>query len=342
MLCARAGINYMCGLLHRRGIGARRVLIYGAGKAGCMLARRLSEFPAFGLLAVGFVDDNQRLAGMTVAYDPARERALPVMGTGEHLQEIMAASNADEVLVAMPSGLQDSMRRIVRYCHEHHLAFRFMPHMYDLEVQRTVTQDLAGMPLIALREPSERYLYLLCKRAFDAVTAGLLLALLAPFLLLVALIIRLSSPGPALFVQERIGLNGVPFRMYKFRTMHANANPYETTPQSAIDARITRFGRWLRRTSFDEVPQLFNVLLGQMSLVGPRPEMPFIVAQYNELQRMRLHVKPGITGLWQISADRRVAIHENMDYDMFYLHEQSFLLDVVILIQTVVFAFRGI
>ena len=106
--------------------------------------------------------------------------------------------------------------------------------------------------------------------------------------------------------------------------------------------RITRFGRWLRRSSFDELPQLLNVINGSMSLVGPRPEMPFIVEQYNELQRMRLKVKPGITGLWQLSADRRVAIHENMDYDLFYIHEQSFLLDVAILVQTVFFAFRGI
>jgi lipopolysaccharide/colanic/teichoic acid biosynthesis glycosyltransferase len=130
--------------------------------------------------------------------------------------------------------------------------------------------------------------------------------------------------------------------MYKFRTMHASATKYAETPANTSDPRITRFGRWLRRSSFDELPQLFNVINGTMSLVGPRPEMPFIVEQYNELQRMRLKVKPGITGLWQLSADRRVAIHENMDYDLFYLHEQSFLLDVAILVQTVFFAFRGI
>jgi lipopolysaccharide/colanic/teichoic acid biosynthesis glycosyltransferase len=145
-----------------------------------------------------------------------------------------------------------------------------------------------------------------------------------------------------LFKQSRIGLNGVPFMMYKFRTMHTATPRYARTPMDPQDPRITRVGRWLRRTSFDELPQLLNVVLGAMSLVGPRPEMPFIVEEYNDLQRERLKVKPGITGLWQLSADRRIAIHHNMDYDLYYVHEQSFLLDVVILIQTLFLAFKGI
>jgi lipopolysaccharide/colanic/teichoic acid biosynthesis glycosyltransferase len=163
-----------------------------------------------------------------------------------------------------------------------------------------------------------------------------------PFMLLIAFLIRLDSKGPVIFAQDRIGLKGRCFRMYKFRTMYHDDSSDDLTPSSLNDPRITRFGRWLRRSSFDELPQLFNVITGPMSLVGPRPEMPFIVEQYNEIQRERLKVKPGITGLWQISADRRLAIHENMDYDLYYVHEQSFLLDVVILIQTFFFAFKGI
>jgi lipopolysaccharide/colanic/teichoic acid biosynthesis glycosyltransferase len=130
--------------------------------------------------------------------------------------------------------------------------------------------------------------------------------------------------------------------MFKFRTMHATEPAYALKPAHTRDPRITAIGRWLRRTSLDELPQLLNVLVGHMSLVGPRPEMPFVVEQYTELQRERLKAKPGITGLWQLSADRRVPIHENMDYDLYYINEQSFLLDIVILIQTFFFAFRGI
>ncbi len=121
-----------------------------------------------------------------------------------------------------------------------------------------------------------------------------------------------------------------------------DAKKYEVNPLNQNDNRITRVGKWLRKTSLDELPQLVNVLIGTMSLVGPRPEMPFIVETYNKLQRERLRVKPGITGLWQVSADRSIAIHENMDYDLYYVHEQSFILDIVILIQTAIFAFRGI
>ena len=342
IIVARVVFNHVQYMLHRRGIGARRVLIYGAGTSGRSVAKRLAEFPAFGLLAVGFVDDNASLANSMVMFDPARSSSLPVLGTGARLDEHVKRAHADQVLIAIPGASTAHTVTIVEYCLAHDIPFQFIPNMCQLAFQRTIMRDIAGIPVISIREISRRYIYTFCKRVFDLVVGAVALILLAPLMLALALIIRLSSPGPALFVQDRTGLNGVPFRMLKFRTMHRDAKQYELTPLTIADPRITRLGRWLRRSSLDELPQLFNVLAGSMSLVGPRPEMPFIVAQYNDLQRMRLKVKPGITGLWQLSADRRLAIHENMDYDLFYIHEQSFLLDVAIMVQTVFFAFRGI
>ena len=152
----------------------------------------------------------------------------------------------------------------------------------------------------------------------------------------------MDSPGPVFFTHERVGKAGKPFRLYKFRTMQVETNQYEVSPLSPDDPRITRIGRFLRKTSLDELPQIINVLKGEMSLVGPRPEMPFIVATYDDIHKARLAVLPGITGLWQLSADRRKPIHENMDYDLYYIKNMSFFLDITILINTLFFAIRGV
>jgi lipopolysaccharide/colanic/teichoic acid biosynthesis glycosyltransferase len=149
--------------------------------------------------------------------------------------------------------------------------------------------------------------------------------------------IRLDSPGGALFVQERVGLGGRIFRIFKFRTMWKDAPRYANSPGGDRDPRITRIGRFLRRTGLDELPQLLNVIRGEMSIVGPRPEMPFLVDGYNDLQRQRFHVKPGITGLWQVSVDRHAEIHENIEYDLYYISHQSLLLDVLVLFETLFF-----
>jgi len=165
--------------------------------------------------------------------------------------------------------------------------------------------------------------------------------LTSPVLILVAVIVRLDSPGPVFFHQTRIGKKGVPFEMHKFRSMRVDSPQYGYHPTSAQDSRITRSGKWLRRTSLDELPQLLNVFRGQMSLVGPRPEMPFIVEKYDARQRQRLQVTPGITGLWQISADRAALIHENLQYDLYYIRNRNFFMDIALLLHTLMFAVRG-
>jgi lipopolysaccharide/colanic/teichoic acid biosynthesis glycosyltransferase len=176
----------------------------------------------------------------------------------------------------------------------------------------------------------------------DIFLALLLLFLLWPFLIVIGCAIRFDSKGPAIFKQKRVGKDGKLFTLYKYRTMVEGTNPYEVNPLDHSDIRITKVGRFLRKMSLDEIPQLINILKGDMAFVGPRPEMSFIVEQYNELHKERLKVLPGITGLWQLSGDRKKAIHENMDYDLYYVRNASFFLDLVIMIETMVFAFKGI
>jgi lipopolysaccharide/colanic/teichoic acid biosynthesis glycosyltransferase len=182
----------------------------------------------------------------------------------------------------------------------------------------------------------------LAKRAIDIVLAALGLLLVAVPYVVAALLIRLTSPGPAIFRQLRVGHRGRLFFLYKFRSMFVDSPAYAFSPQSGFDSRITPIGRFLRRTCFDEVPQLWNVLRGEMSLVGPRPEMPFIVDQYTNIQRKRLAAKPGITGLWQLSGDRRCLIHENLEYDLYYLRNRNVFMDFAVLLHTVIFAARGV
>jgi lipopolysaccharide/colanic/teichoic acid biosynthesis glycosyltransferase len=184
--------------------------------------------------------------------------------------------------------------------------------------------------------------YAAAKRAFDLAVAALALILTMPLLLLVAMVVRLDSAGPVLFRQRRIGRDGAEFLLWKFRSMYADASAYASSPSSDADPRLTRVGRLIRRASIDELPQLINVLRGEMSLVGPRPEMPFIVETYTTLERQRLAVKPGITGLWQVSPARAMPIHENVRYDLHYIRHRNLALDGAILLRTVAAVVHGV
>jgi lipopolysaccharide/colanic/teichoic acid biosynthesis glycosyltransferase len=181
----------------------------------------------------------------------------------------------------------------------------------------------------------------LVKRYCDVAGSIFLLIVLFPLFILIAALIKLDSPGPVFFRHHRVGKNGRNFALWKFRSMRMEVPKYEKSPRSADDVRLTRIGRLIRRTSVDEIPQLINVLRGEMSLVGPRPEMPFIVAQYQTLEYERLAVKPGITGLWQISPARAFPIHENLQYDLHYIRNQSFFLDCAIILRTIAAVIHG-
>ena len=184
--------------------------------------------------------------------------------------------------------------------------------------------------------------YRIVKRVCDIAGSLVLLTLLLPLLPLVGLLVKIDSPGPVLFRQRRIGRSGKEFLLWKFRSMRIDAPPYASSPTSDMDWRLTRAGRIMRRVSIDELPQLINVLKGEMSLVGPRPEMPFIVDRYTATERERLAAKPGITGLWQVSPARAHPIHENLQYDLHYIRHQNLVLDGAILLRTIFAVIQGV
>jgi lipopolysaccharide/colanic/teichoic acid biosynthesis glycosyltransferase len=193
-----------------------------------------------------------------------------------------------------------------------------------------------------VNEFSLKYASGVFKRGFDVLGSLILLVVLSPLLFLTAVLIKLDSHGPVFFRHDRVGKHGEMFLLWKFRSMKSTVPKYEVSPRNSADARLTRMGRLIRRMSIDELPQLFNVLRGDMSLVGPRPEMPFIVARYRPVERQRLAAKPGITGLWQISAARSFPIHEYLQYDLHYIRNQNAVLDCAILLRTITAVLGGV
>jgi lipopolysaccharide/colanic/teichoic acid biosynthesis glycosyltransferase len=187
-----------------------------------------------------------------------------------------------------------------------------------------------------------RYSSSIVKRGCDVIGSLFLLVVLFPLFVLVAILIKMDSPGPVFFRHRRVGKAGNHFVLWKFRSMRTDVPEYEASPRSVADDRLTRIGRLIRRLSLDEVPQLINVLKGEMSLVGPRPEMPFIVARYDPIEYERLVARPGITGLWQISPARAFPIHENLQYDLHYIRNQNFFLDCAIVLRTIAAVIHGV
>lgn len=321
--------------LRRKGFVETTALIYGAGVVGLKLMEKFKQSPKLGYHVAGFIDDNGKLIG-------SEFMGSPVLGGFSALRETILATGATKLFIALPQVPSKVVVDIMNVCRETECEFQIVPSLYDIVIQRVKVTELEGIPLIGISEPKYSFKTQVAKRCFDLVASFFLLAILSPVFIAIAAIIKATSKGPIFFIQKRVGQKGRRFRFFKFRSMKVDSPIYAVTPQNKLDPRITPIGRFLRRSSLDELPQLFNVIIGDMSLVGPRPEMPFIVDQYNDLHRERLNVKPGITGLWQISADRKIAIHENMDYDIYYINNQSLLLDIVILAKTITSCLKGI
>lgn len=329
--------------VNAKGGGHRTAVIYGAGVVGKHLLKRIYHSPALGISVVGFLDDDEKLWGKEIILREIHERrGTQVLGGVDKLPSMKERYGLSEVFIAMPTASYQRNLEVAQMCRSFGLSVSVVPPTYGSQMHYIDVQEIGGIPVLREKNIRPYFLYPFLKRGFDLTVASIAIFLLSPVMILLAVLVKLDSPGPILFRQRRVGLDGQEFDFFKIRSMHSNANPYALTPRSADDPRITKFGRWLRRSSLDELPQFFNVIKGDMSIVGPRPEMPFIVSQYNEEQRERLKVKPGITGVWQISAVRGEPIHANMEYDLFYIENQSFLLDVIIMIKTVITAIRGI
>jgi exopolysaccharide biosynthesis polyprenyl glycosylphosphotransferase len=241
---------------------------------------------------------------------------------------------------------------LVSELHELPVRVWVAPDYYTLALHRARVEELAGIPLIDLRAPALNEYQRLTKRIFDLSLTLLIMPFVLPLMGLIAIAIRLDSPGPIIFSQTRVGENGKLFKMFKFRSMVKDADKMRHVIEQVDengriiqdkrkhDPRVTRVGRFLRRTSLDELPQLFNVLKGEMSLVGPRPEMPHLVAQYELWQRKRFAVPQGITGWWQVNGRSDKPMHQHTEDDLYYVQNYSLWLDVVILFKTLVAVVR--
>jgi len=325
--------------------GEERVLVIGAGKVGQDVGERVCRRRWAGLELVGYLDDDPAKRGQTFS-------EAPVLGTLGDIARVVKEQQVGQVVVALPLRAHQELARLVAELGEFPVQVRVVPDFFDLAFFRATIEDFDGMPLIGLRDPAIAGFNRLVKRAFDLLLAGGFVVVSLPVMGIIALTIKLDSPGgPVIFKQQRVGENGELFWMYKFRSMIPDAEKHqqevirhtengEIIHKAADDPRVTRVGRFIRRTSVDELPQLFNVLKGEMSLVGPRPELPWLVEHYEAWQRKRFAVPPGITGWWQISGRSERMMHLHTEDDLYYIQNYSPLLDLQILWKTIGVVFK--
>jgi len=342
LVLERRGFCRLLRGLRSRGFGTRRAIILGTSSAARRLYTTLLDSPKFNIEPVAFVEEGAT-TGATEIYECSyrRKHSAKVL-PGPLEPELFRRLGASVLMVAESSPDSQTMQRTMIEAEEMGVEAHFVVDNFLAPGMRVDYIELDGILLAHLSKECNRALYDFGKRTLDIVGAVLGLILLAPIVPVIAFLIRKTSGGPVFFSQQRAGQAGRLFTMYKFRTMHQAAAQYEYSPVGGGDPRITPVGRFLRRTSLDEVPQVLNVLLGDMSLVGPRPEMPFIVDQYTPSQQQRLAVRPGMTGLWQISGDRAFPINQSPEYDAYYLEHRSLFMDVAILLHTILRAPQGV
>ena len=313
--------------LHRKGVGNRNVAVIGDGPTGQSLQRKFLLVPTLGLNFVGFIGSDKSRVGTMV------ERSR-ILGTTDDLDRILGLHKISEVFVALPEAPEQEVMQLVAELDRLGVNYHVVPRFYHLMSYNVRIENLDSIPLISRPERRVSVLGAITKRSLDVCVATSVLVFAAAFFLISAIMIKRESKGPVFFRQTRVGRDGKAFQLFKFRTMHHANCGDELAPQDEYDPRVTRVGRFLRRYSLDELPNFLNVLRGEMSVVGPRPEMPFIVETYDTMDQERLRAKPGVTGLWQISYARTQSIHENLDYDLYYIENQSLLLDLVIIALT--------
>jgi exopolysaccharide biosynthesis polyprenyl glycosylphosphotransferase len=321
--------------LNAHAVTSQITLIAGTNDEARALARTLQRRPWMGYRVCGFVEVMQSGLGVI--------DGLPVFGTVDDIAQISTEHNVQSVIIA-GSAAGGSTLQSIDSALSTNISVRVSPGLANLGAARIILEPIDGMALFSLRRHrfSRRQRWL--KRTLDLSVTSVALLVAAPFMIAIALAIKVTSPGPVLFKQRRVGAQEREFTILKFRTMvvgaHAQRDALSNEADGLLfkmrrDPRVTRVGRFLRKTSLDELPQLFNVLLGEMSLVGPRPALPEETARYAESQRGRLRVKPGVTGLWQVNGRHDLAFEDYVRYDLFYVENWSLTMDLYILAKTI-------
>ena len=330
IMLGRAAHQVIRDYLRDRGVGKDRLLIVGAGDIARIIIQRILWSPQLGYELVGAVHN---IDGAGLILD------VPVLGRVEDLPDLIERHDVDEVIVAIPEQGHREVVRVVSYCERGRVSIKVFPDIFQFVTTEAGIDDLGGLPLLTVRNVALRGYLLIVKRLMDVAGSAVGLVAFSPLMMLVAMAIKLESPGPVFFVQERMGLDGRPFKMIKFRSMRTDAERSGPGWTVDNDPRQTRLGKLLRRIDVDELPNLINVLLGEMSLVGPRPEQPYYVDEFrNTVPRYmdRHREKAGMTGWAQVNGLRGdTSIVERTKYDLWYTEHWSILLDVKILVRTV-------
>jgi len=326
---------------HIRGMGLnlRNVLIVGSGPRALEVLNALEDHPEWGLRLTGFIDPDPKRVGLEVS-------GHMVVGTVDDLSRVLDEKVVDEVFIAMPRSWFQLVEEVIRTCETSGIRAHLRFDLFNPAIAKPVFHDLFGFKLLSFETTSMLNFQLILKLWFDIIISFILILFFSPLLFIVALLVKTSSPGPILFKQERMGLNGRKFMMYKFRSMYEDAEKHleELNGMNemsgpvfkiADDPRVTTIGEFIRKYSIDELPQLFNVLQGDMSLVGPRPPVYREVVEYQRWQRRRLSMRPGITCTWQVSGRNDIGFDEWMELDLQYIDNWSFWLDFKLLLKTI-------
>jgi len=338
-------------VLWSKGIGVRKLIVIGTTATGVRLIQTTAQNAQFGYKLLGFVDDSMRFSDWHIParYGNTFKRTnieVPYLGTTSKLGELIELHKVDEVMIALPVQEHQVVDKLICLCREKQTAFTLVPDLYNIQPGGIRVRHINGIPLFGTEHTVLRDLHFLLKRAIDIFgSLTLILIALLP-MLAVAIAVKLDSKGSVIYRQIRVGKNGKTFTLLKFRSMYADADARladllqhnETngaTFKMKKDVRVTKVGRFIRRMSLDELPQLFNILWGQMSLVGPRPALEREVLLYKPWQLRRLEVVPGLTGLWQVNGRSSITFEEMVKLDIYYVDYFSLLLDFQILVKTV-------
>ncbi len=332
----RTMIRNILQYFRKKGYNLKYVLLVGYSRAAEEYITRINENPQWGYVVRGILDD--RVPGGTMY------KGVKVVGRIENLLYILPENKLDEIAVTLALEDYDRLEHIVDLCEKSGVHTKFIPDYNSLVPSKPYTEDLMGLPVINIRYvPLTNTLNWIAKRTVDVIGSLCGLIISSPIMLLAAILVKCSSPGPIIFKQERVGLHNKPFQMYKFRTMELQKPSQEQKAWTVKDdPRVTKVGKILRKTSLDELPQLFNILVGEMSLVGPRPERPLFVEKFKEeipRYMVKHQVRPGLTGWAQINGYRGdTSIRKRVEYDIFYIENWTMGLDIKIMFLTI---FKG-